>query len=415
MGFMRVTKLEPGLLQAFRWYVGVRLAVALALLAARAAGVEPPQFRLLYPGLAESLFLLGYLSWPWLAARLGRAYLPLALVVASTAPIINHIANVRLRLALGLSANLATADAILWALALFVPLLLVAWQYDMRGILTFCLGTAGLEAALLLAMGARPLAFPVAWSLILLRTLIYLLAGYLIVRLMIVQRAQRLALTEANARLTRFAATVEQLAVARERSRLARDLHDTLAHSLSAVAVQLEGARAQWSEDPAAARDLQAKALASARQGLVEVRRAIQALRASPLEDLGLLLALAELADTTAARSGQALRLDLPDRLPPLDPAVEQGIYRIASEALANAAQHAAATTLTLALQLADRRLTLTIADDGVSFDPARAEASGHFGLLGMSERSTLIGGELTIESRPRQGTIVRLSVEVTG
>jgi signal transduction histidine kinase len=410
---MHATKIEPGLLPAFRWYAGLRLAIALGLLALRGLGIEPPQIRLLYPGLLEAIFLLCYLSWPWLAAHTGRAYLPLALMVASAAPILNQAANIRLRLAMGLPPNQATSDGILWALALVAPLVLVAWQYDMTGVVAFCLGTATLEAGILLAMAARPVAFPAAWSLIVVRSLIYLLAGYLVARLMRGQRAQRAALAQANAQLARLAATAEQLAVARERNRLARELHDTLAHSLSAVAVQLEGARAQWDENPVAARDLQTKALATTRQGLVEARRAIQSLRARPLDDLGLCLALQTLAETTAERAGLALNLDLPERLPGLDASVEQGVYRIAGEAMTNAAQHAGARRLELALRRDGAHLTLTVADDGRGFEPTLAAANGHFGLVGMAEHSRLIGGHLHIDSRPGRGTVVRLSVEV--
>ena len=409
---MKAPALEPGLLQAFRWYAGVRLVAALALLALRLLRIEPAQFRLLYPGLLEALFLLGYLSWPWLARQLGRWYLPVALLVASTVPILNHIANVRARLLMGVPANIATADAMLWALALFIPLVLLAWQYDMRSVLAFCLGTMALEAVLMLSLGANPAAFPAAWSLIILRTLIYLLVGYLIVRLMSVQRRQRQMLERANAQLARFAATIEQLALSRERNRLARDLHDTLAHSLSAVAVQLEGADAQWDENPTAARALQAQALATTRQGLAEARRAIQALRASPLQDLGLRLALAELAETAAQRGQLQLRLDLTTHPAGLDPETEQGVYRIAGEAMANVVHHARAGRLLVSLQRSDNRLTLTIADDGQGFDPAAPDGNGRYGIQGMRERSELIGGQLLIESRPGRGTTVRLTVE---
>lgn len=409
---MKAPAIEPGLLQAFRWYAGVRLAAALVLLTLRLLRIEPVQFRLLYPGLIEALFLLGYLSWPWLARQLGRWYLPVALVVASTVPILNHIANVRARLLMDMPANIATADAVLWALALFIPLVLLAWQYDMRSVVAFCLGTMALEAVLMLGLGADPAAFPAAWSLIILRTFIYLLVGYLIVRLMSVQRVQRQMLERANAQLARFAATIEQLALSRERNRLARDLHDTLAHSLSAVAVQLEGADAQWDENPAAARALQEQALATTRQGLAEARRAIQSLRASPLEDLGLRLALAELAETAAQRGQLQVRLDLTTQLGGLDPATEQGIYRIAGEALANVVQHARASHLVVALQRSDNRLTLTVADDGQGFDPAGPASNRRYGIQGMRERSELIGGAVLIESRPGQGTTVRLTVE---
>src|SRR4029078_5838718 len=109
---------------------------------------------------------------------------------------------------------------------------------------------------------------------------------------------------EANAKLVDYASTNEQLAVTRERNRVARDMHDTLAHTLSAVSVQLEAADSVWDSQPQQAHELLQKSLASARAGLGETRRAVRALRASPLDDLGLGLALRDLAESTADRAG---------------------------------------------------------------------------------------------------------------
>ena len=151
--------------------------------------------------------------------------------------------------------------------------------------------------------------------------------------------------------LRQYADTVEELTISRERNRMARELHDTLAHSLSAVTVQLEAIRTLWAVDPEAARNMLDSADEAARLGLKEARRALQDLRASPLQDLGLPLALQELAETAARRSGAVLALDVPRQLDgSLSPAVEQGVYRIAQEALENVVRHAQASAITVSL-----------------------------------------------------------------
>src|SRR5262249_44816572 len=159
--------------------------------------------------------------------------------------------------------------------------------------------------------------------------LLFLLIGYIITNLRKAQREKEQALVAANAKLTDYAAAIEQLAVSRERNRLARDMHDTLAHTLSAVSVQLEAADSIWQSSPQEAHRLMEESLASARNGLGETRRALRALRSSPLDDLGLALALRDLAEATAERAGWQLDLQLADDLN-LPPELEQNIYLIA-------------------------------------------------------------------------------------
>ncbi len=193
--------------------------------------------------------------------------------------------------------------------------------------------------------------------------------GWLVVRLMTIQREQRQALKEANRKLTHHAATLEQLATTRERNRLARELHDTLAHTLSAVAVQLEATNALWTTKPEQAHARLQKSIEVTRSGLTETRRVLQDLRASPLEDLGLALAIRHLAESTASRSGLTLDLHIADRLGSVSPDIEQAVYRIAQEALVNAAAHANARNLTVQLGHFDSHLVLTVSDDGKGFD----------------------------------------------
>lgn len=413
---MKRAPLEPGLLQVFRLAVGVRLILLAVSFFLQRVQAQPRLARYPLLGIVESILLLIYLSWPSLRDRLRRAYLPVALVVASVGPILEHALTIGFRLRGGVPARTAATDAWQLILVLFVPLILTSWQYDFKAVLVMCIGTAALDlvVAVPLYLIARSPLGGLA-TLVLLRTLLFVPVGYLVVRLMRAQRARHQALTRAHAQLARYAATLEQLAVSRERNRLARELHDTLAHGLSAVAVQLEAASALWDSDPATARQMVERSLETTRAGLGEARRAIQALRASPLEDLGLALAVRNLAESVAARAGLSLDVQIADHLGGLAAEVEQCVYRIAAEALSNVARHADAHHLRVRLDRDGGRLTLVVADDGRGFDPGAGVPEGHFGLAGMRERAEMIGGDLTLVSQAGQGTTVRLVVEAAG
>lgn len=145
----------------------------------------------------------------------------------------------------------------------------------------------------------------------------FLVVGYFISTLMRMFQQQQAALAQANAQLINYAATQEDLTISRERNRMARELHDTLAHTLSALSVQLETINAYWEVDPAAAQRMLTTALSVTRAGLQETRRALKSLRASPLDDLGLIQALRQIATETATRANLRLNLQIPERLPP--------------------------------------------------------------------------------------------------
>jgi signal transduction histidine kinase len=158
----------------------------------------------------------------------------------------------------------------------------------------------------------------------------------------------------------------------------------------------------------------------TARRGLTEARRALQDLRASPLQDLGLSLALRELAKTAAERAGASLALYLPEKsLDDIPPAVEQGVYRIAQETLDNIVRHSEAQSIVFRLQQTREGLSLTISDDGRGIDSevlraSRAGSQDGLGLRGMKERAALIGGSLEITEQEEQGTLVHLKVPLS-
>lgn len=243
----------------------------------------------------------------------------------------------------------------------------------------------------------------------------FLAVGYIISRVMKGQRAQRQSLQQANTELAHYAATLERLTVSQERNRMARELHDTLAHTLSGMAVQLEAVQTLLDSSPAEARVMLAKAVTSTRNGLTETRRALQSLRASPLEDLGLALALRDLAETASARAGLRLEWNLPETLPKLSSDVEQGIYRVAQEAFQNIARHATARQVRVNWSRQNETVTLTISDDGRGFSAEEVDGKGHFGLRGMRERASMLGADLELISHPGQGTTVKLILKVQG
>jgi signal transduction histidine kinase len=212
------------------------------------------------------------------------------------------------------------------------------------------------------------------------------------------QRRQATVLDDRNRKLAQYASMAEHLAITRERNRLARELHDTLAHSLSAVAVQIEAAEALSEVDAAAGQKVLGQALATTRSGLTEARRALHALRASPLDDLGLPLAVRDLAESVAARAGLKLELQIGAHLESLALEVEQCVYRVAQEALTNVTRHADAASVEVALAGENGCVRLSVKDDGCGFDIATV-ADTRYGLQGLRERAETIGGTLRVES----------------
>lgn len=411
--------LEPGLLPLFRLLTAFRVGLALlGMLGIRRHGGS---WLALLIGSADGLILLAYLAWPGLPRRLGRIYLPLGLGIAAIGPLLAQHVQMYF-FDIPSFAPLLMA----WQLLpiLLIPVVLTAWQYGFRAALAVIIGTLLLDGGLALLFGEPGLAMSALATeasldlnrsralALFSRTITLLVAGYMVARLVTAQRQQRAALAQANARLVGYAVTLEELAASRERNRLARELHDTLAHTLSATAVQLEAVDALWESAPAEARQRLTASLATTRAGLAETRRALQALRASPLEDLGLDLAIRELGASVAARNRLAVDVRTPERSEPLSPAVEQCVYRVAQEALENVARHAMAQRVRVDLAVEGRRVVLTVTDDGRGFDVAAAQAEDHLGLRGMRERAELVGGALEVTSTAGEGVTVRLTVE---
>jgi len=359
-----------------------------------------------------NLFLIGYLSLPWLHRKLKNWYLPIPLVLTTVIPVISNMIYLA-----GTEVDYQTLIITRsWLLLpiLVVPLVLIAWQYQYRYVIVFIafitvcnlipfsvLEWTGFETLQVLGI---PLVVAFAFGTV----------GLIVNRLVRSQRQQRSELIQANLKLAEHAITLEELAISRERNRLARELHDTLAHTLSGLAVNLEAIRILT---PNASDEVQEKlqqSLVSTRTGLVETRRAMKDLRSKQLEDLGLRLALQKIAREAEQRAGFNLDMNLPDQLPEITPLVEQAFYRIAQEALENIVRHAQAKSVHLELKWSNNELTLKISDDGKGLDSGQESGTAQMGIRGMQERAKNAGGYLNIDSQPLSGTTVCFVVEVS-
>jgi signal transduction histidine kinase len=297
---------------------------------------------------------------------------------------------------------------------LLVPLVLIAWQYRFRYVLLFIFFTAGVQLFLLLPV-ASPINFETFpfLGIPIVQAFAFGVIGHIVASLMNIQRNQRRQLTQAYIQLAQHADTVEQLAVSRERNRLARELHDTLAHTLSGLAVNLEAIKITLdTQEIQETRNLVEHALANTRTGLNDTRRALKSLRPQRLEDLGLELSLINLAENAASRAGLKLDLQITSPLPDLSPDVEQCFYRVAQESLENIIQHAEAHKILVKLKQENEHIELIIKDDGIGFDAEDVDSCQKLGLRGMRERASGVGGIFKISSQPQKGSVIHLSVE---
>ncbi|HUA26772.1 MAG TPA: two-component regulator propeller domain-containing protein [Steroidobacteraceae bacterium] len=206
-----------------------------------------------------------------------------------------------------------------------------------------------------------------------------------------------------------------------ERSRIARDLHDTLLQGIQGLLLRFQTARELLPTRPAEAEEILQNAIDRTAQAITEGREAVQGLRASTLETNDLAIAITKLGEdlATAANSETAVQLhtEVEGTAQALHPIVRDEIYRIASEALRNAFRHAEAKHIEVELRYDERALRLRIRDDGKGIDPnflAVEGREGHFGLRGMRERAKLIGGTLTVWTAPESGTEIELTVPAT-
>jgi signal transduction histidine kinase len=223
--------------------------------------------------------------------------------------------------------------------------------------------------------------------------------------------ADQAAVAVTNARLG-FQA--RQAAALLERTRLARDLHDSVSQALFSMtmharAAQLSLAKAGLADSGPLGRSI-AELAELTRGALAEMRALIFELRPAALAEEGLVAALRKQAAALSAREQVAVTVQGPEQRLDLADGVEEHLYRIASEALHNVVKHAGADDATVSVTEGTGTLRMEVRDDGTGFDPD-AGHPGHLGLSTMAERAEIIGADLTITSAPGAGTTVAVSL----
>jgi len=345
------------------------------------------------PRLVPTLLMAILVLLPSTDSRRRKRYLAGALSLDIVVMSIQMVPTLFLRRVLGFSqpAEILEATRVDPFLFLLISLVLLAWAYGRRGAVWG--SSLALLFHLISSLVSLWLGFiePEALPRNVLQIALLGVVPFLVSTLAQRERQQMTELEAAHARLQRHTTTVEQLAISRERNRLARSLHDTLAHSLAALTVHLEALRTLQTHDPAAVQEAINEAISVARQGLEESRQAIQALRIDPLATLGLVGALRGALQALKARTGLETALSV---------AGQESDQR-----------HAEAQSVSVRLAFGKDRTELTIRDDGKGFDPASVNAA-HYGLTGMQERAAMIGATLEASSHPGSGTVIWCSLE---
>ena len=353
-----------------------------------------------------------YLMIPGLKRLIKNYYMPPVLIAASVIPIAIINAKYRALLLAGSPIN-TPDDTMTVSILLLFPLIITAWQYRFPIVFLFFVVLGFLDPLLIILVNESftPAIYG-AFNASLIRILALGAVGFMVTELRDQQRIERKALEEANRKLEEYALASERLAASRERNRIARELHDTLAHTLSGLAIQLEAVETVIDQDNAQLKSMIDRARTTVRNGLGETRRSLKALRASPLDDLGLTLALQRLADDAGRRGTVLVHTALPKEYPDWSENLEEGVYRIAQEALENIVRHARTSSADLELKGNNEYLRLTISDNGRGFETGGMAQDGRYGLRGMRERASAAGGELSVDSHTGRGTVIQFTWE---
>jgi signal transduction histidine kinase len=236
-------------------------------------------------------------------------------------------------------------------------------------------------------------------------------------------RAERLELQTLSNELERRVAVrtreVERLAeesryaaIVRERLKIARDLHDTLAHSMMALLSEVRFLRRLHAREPDAVAGELMRAEDLARKGLQEARSAISQMRVNAVRDTGLGPALSREFDRFVDRTGTPGNFSADAESARFGDERAETLLRMAQEALRNIERHSGASRVSMKLQMRDALLELRIEDNGVGFDP-HAPHPEHYGLVGLREQADLIGAELRIDTGPQLGTKISVTLRV--
>ncbi|HEX3270943.1 MAG TPA: sensor histidine kinase [Ktedonobacterales bacterium] len=377
---------------------------------------QAPWNALIFSGL---MLLHAYLHWFALSGPRWRTWYPLyalaqGILVCVICVIVVIVPKVGNGLFLPLSLLLALVVEAAALLERARPVMLAAlWYVALFVIYAMREYRSALDA---LFLSKRMMASQLGWVLLVIVPLILFVWGHVMTytrQARAYERTQKLVreLEVAHAQIADYASRVEDSARMAERQRLARELHDTLAQGVTGLIMQLEVVDSHLTlSNLPRAQEIVHMAMTSARETLVTARGAIHDLRVESALPSDLTVAVGEEAQRFTAATGIPCDCDVA-ALSDVPLALRETIVRLIGEGLANIARHAHAQQASIQAVKRERRLIVEVCDDGVGFTPTLAAGrSGHYGLLGLSERAQLVGGALQALSTPGQGTTLRFS-----
>lgn len=250
------------------------------------------------------------------------------------------------------------------------------------------------------------------WMHLIAETLIFALGLFLVLKLvstLLSERQTKEQLAAAHEQLQQYALQIEDLAAVTERNRIARDIHDSLGHALTALSVQLQTASKLWQRSPAEAEPFLLQAQQLSATAIKEVRQSVYALRADARCDQPLEAAIACLVEDFRQGTGISISTRI-NVSTPIPPQVIKTLYRVVQEALTNIYKHAQATKVKIQVSTTPDGVHLCVEDDGIGFRPGQQNVTG-FGLQGMQERVAALDGKLQLEAKPEAGC--RIIVEL--
>ncbi|MDJ0733322.1 MAG: sensor histidine kinase [Nostocaceae cyanobacterium] len=222
------------------------------------------------------------------------------------------------------------------------------------------------------------------------------------------ERTSRKKLAIANEKLRQYALKIENQATLEERNRIAREIHDSLGHSLTALNLQLETAMKLWQSHPEKAQGFMKKAKELGSQALKEVRESVSTMRSHPLQHQSLKQAILELVEIVQRSTG-VLPLCEINISHPLPLEISTAIYRIIQESFTNICKHAQATEIKLEITTSTKILYLIIEDNGKGFDITQNTTG--FGLQSMDDRTLALSGKFNINSSPGSGCKITVKI----
>jgi len=233
----------------------------------------------------------------------------------------------------------------------------------------------------------------------------------LLVGAVLAEHQSRFQLIQANRRLREYALRIENQATLQERNRIAREIHDSVGHYLTAQSIQLENTAVFLDRDQIKASTHLAKARQLGKDALVNIRASIATLRTNPISERSLQVTLGELVTEFASNTKIATASDI-NLDSTLSKEVNTAIYRIFQEALTNIAKHSQATKVNLSLTETESKILLSIRDNGCGFNPH--DNTTGFGLQGMKERTAALGGKFEINSRHTKGCQINVTLPLS-